>query len=378
MNNNHSKSSYLSKIIVVCLLFAGFISTASAQQILRKTGQVPDKYIEAVQASRGLIHSLMLKQDIPGVQVAVSVRGETVWSQGFGYADIENKIPVWPYTKMRIGSVSKTLTSVALGQLVEAAKLDLDAPVQTYVPYFPKKEHTVTVRQVGGHLAGIRTYRGTEFLSAKHYDTVKEGLQIFMNDSLISEPGTEFHYSSYGWNLLSAVVEGASGRSFIEYMQANVFEPLEMVHTVPDYVYAIINHRTNYYITSSKGKVANAPFVDNSYKWAGGGFLSTAEDLLKFGNAMLGSSFLDRETIDVLWTSQTTSGGEKTGCGIGWFSGDDDNRQHWVGHSGGSIGGTTEFVVFPKQKVVVAIIANLSEVDYNNIQLTIAGYFMED
>src|SRR5699024_6126353 len=101
--------------------------------------------------------------------------------QGFGYADIENKVPIWPITKMRIGSVSKTLTSAALGLLMEAGKLDLDKPVRTYVPYFPKKEYTITVRQVGGHLAGIRHYRGDEFLSSKHYDTIKEGLQIFMN-----------------------------------------------------------------------------------------------------------------------------------------------------------------------------------------------------
>lgn len=374
MKNNLRKLLQI-KIIAI-LLFIGFVTPIAAQQVATKPDQIPQQYLQAVQESRALVHSLMVKQNIPGVQVAVSVKGETVWSQGFGYADVENKTPVWPITKMRIGSVSKTLTSAAIGLLVEAGKLDLDATVQTYVPFFPKKEYAITVRQVGGHLAGIRHYRGDEFLSAKYYATVKEGLQIFMDDSLISIPGEEYHYSSYGYNLISAVIEGASSQPFLKYMQNRVFEPLGMGHTVPEYMDAIIYHRTGYYAKNEAGEVVNAPYVDNSYKWAGGGFLSTAEDLLIFGNVMLGSSFLNRKTINMLWTSQTTSSGEVTHYGIAWASGKDEVGRHWVGHSGGSVGGTTQFVVFPKQKVVVAIIANMSGVGYNNIQLTIAGYFM--
>src|SRR5699024_1700205 len=112
---NNCKSFFHKRIIVGCLLLAGFISTASAQQLATKTSRIPAKYVQAVQASRQLVDSLMEAQNIPGVQVAVSVNGKKIWSQGFGYADIENKVPIWPITKMRIGSVSKTLTSAALG-----------------------------------------------------------------------------------------------------------------------------------------------------------------------------------------------------------------------------------------------------------------------
>src|SRR5699024_3515725 len=132
-----------------------------------------------IKQARWMIDTLMKSQNVPGMQSAVSVKGEEVWSEGMGYADLENKVPVWPETKMRIGTLSNTLTSVALGKLLEDGKLDVDLPVQEYVPYFPDKKYVITTRQVAGHIAGIRHYKGEEatspeFLSAIPYRSVKE------------------------------------------------------------------------------------------------------------------------------------------------------------------------------------------------------------
>src|SRR5699024_8321610 len=102
----------------------------------------------------------------------------------------------------------------------------------------------------------------------------------------------------------------------------------------------------------------------------------TARDLLKFGNALLGDEHLEPETVDLLWEAQTTNDGEKTDYGMGRLSGTDNQGRYWVGQSGGSVGGTTKFVILPKKEVVVAILSNLSEVDYNDIQLKIAGLFI--
>lgn len=353
------------------------------QQSMAQTADVAvypihEQHAEDIARSRHLIDSLMEAQNIPGLQIAVSVDEEPVWSGGFGYADLEHKVPVWPVTKMRIGSVSKTLTSAAVGKLFEAGKLDLDKPVQAYVPSFPKKRYEITTRQVAGHLAGIRHYRGDEFLSDKFYATVEEGLEIFKDDTLLFKPGTEYSYSSYGWNLVSAVVEGASDIDFLAYMKQEVFEPLNMEHTVAEMPDRIIYHRTSYYSKNDNGEIVNAPFVDNSYKWAGGGFIGTAEDLLLFGNAMLDDEFLKRDTIAMLWESMETSDGKNTNYGIGWGSGTDSAGRKWYGHSGGSVGGTTQFVVFPEEEVVIAVISNLGNVDYDDIHIRIAGLFMTE
>jgi CubicO group peptidase (beta-lactamase class C family) len=149
-----------------------------------------------------------------GFSVAVAVNGRVVWTQGYGYADLEQKVPVTPETKFRIGSVSKSLTAAAVARLAQEGKLDVDAPVQRYVPTFPDKGVVITTREVGGHLAGIRPYNDGEFETCAHYANVVDALDIFKNDPLIAPPGTKFSYSSYGFNLISAVVRGAAGESF--------------------------------------------------------------------------------------------------------------------------------------------------------------------
>ena len=170
----------------------------------------------------------------PGVSIAVARSGELVWSEGIGCADLEQQVPVSTRSRLRIGSVSKPLTSVALGLLVEDGRLDLDAPVQAYVPDFPKKGWPITTRQLAGHLAGVRHYQGNEFEIRDHYATVRQGLSIFENDPLLFEPGTKFSYSSYGWNLISAVLEGSAREPFLSLMERRVFAPASMRHTAAD------------------------------------------------------------------------------------------------------------------------------------------------
>lgn len=330
----------------------------------------------SIDGARKLIAAFREARHIPGISVAVGVRGRVVWSEGFGFADLEHRVPVTPETRFRIGSISKSLTAAAIGQLYERGRLDLDAPVQRYVPSFPAKRWPTTVRQVGGHIAGIRHYRGDENLSYQPYATVLAGLDIFDDDSLLFEPGTRYSYSSYGWNLLSAVVEAASGEDFLAYMRRHVFEPLGLRHTVADYVDSIIPDRTGFYEIEEGGRVRNSPAVDNSYKWAGGGFLSTPEDLVRFAFAHLDSGFLKPETVRLLWTSQRLRSGEETGYGMGWFTRPDSLGHRLVAHSGGSVGGNALLLIHPESQVVLAIVANVSGAGYRDLPLRIAEMFV--
>jgi CubicO group peptidase (beta-lactamase class C family) len=326
--------------------------------------------------ARAIIRDSIDKVGIPGVSITVMREGRIVWSEGIGWADLEQRVPVTPLTRFRIGSVSKPVTAAAAGLLVEAGRLDLDAPVQRYVPRFPEKRYPVTTRLAAGHLAGIRHYAGDEFLSMRRYASVEEGLAIFRDDSLLFRPGTRFHYSSYAWNLVSAVIEGASGRPFLSYMRDAVFRPLGMRHTVADHVDSIIPFRARWYTADSLGRITNAPYVDNSYKWAGGGFLSTTEDLARFGQAMLDNVLLRAETFRLLTTSQRTLAGEETNYGIGWGSRRDTKGRLTLGHSGGSTGGTAYLVLYPAEKLVVAVLAN-GDRPFVGVTPRIAEMFLE-
>jgi len=296
---------------------------------------------------------------LPGVSAAAAIDGKIVWMEGFGYADVETRRPVTPATIFRIGSVSKPLTALAVAQLAASGALDLDAPVQRYAPSFPRKDHPITARQLGGHLSGLRHYKGDEMLIARHYDTLTAALAIFQDDPLLFEPGTRYAYSSYGYNLLGVVIEGASGDGYLAYMKAHVFDPLGMTHTVPDDSAHPAPERTSFY-AAKRGQVLRAPAVDLSCKWPSGGFLSNAEDLVRFGSALLGPSVLTDAMRSLLFTPMKTAGGKPTTYALGWeVDKQRGRRRFW--HSGGSIGGTSYLALYPDDGVVVAVITNLGD-----------------
>jgi serine beta-lactamase-like protein LACTB len=337
---------------------------ATGVSIVVAAGRANAGDTDAIRRCRELIPEIMQAKKIPGMSVAVARERKILWSEGFGLASLEHGIAVNALTRFRLGSVSKLITAAAVAKLHEDGRLDLDAPVQRYVPEFPQKQWPVTVRQIAGHLGGIRHYSDSDFAGplkgAPHFDTVKQSLSIFANDPLKHEPGTAYLYSSYGWNLISAAVEGASGTDFLSYVQTVVLKPQGLRGITADQVSEIIPGRTDFYAVGKDGRLRNADYVDNSYKWAGGGFLSNAEDLAHFGSMHLQPGFLQQRTLDLLFTSQRLSGsGKATGVGIGWRIGKDNEGRRILHHGGTIDGGRSMIMMFPEAKLVVVLLANL-------------------
>lgn len=198
------KSTLLS-IIFIFVLAIAFAGGSSAQTLSR----------EKILAIEKLISSKMSKESIPGLSMAIAKDGKIIWSNGYGTADLENFVPAKATTAYRSASVGKPITAIAVMQLAEKQKLDLDAPVWKYCTAFPPKKWILTSRHLLAHTGGIRHYGGTnaeaELYSTKHYSSVVESLSVFKNDPLEFEPGTDYLYSSYGYNTLGCVIEGASG-----------------------------------------------------------------------------------------------------------------------------------------------------------------------
>jgi serine beta-lactamase-like protein LACTB, mitochondrial len=298
----------------------------------------------------------------PGMSVAVAVDGNLVWAEGFGLADLEQCVPASPKTKFRIGSTSKPLTSAGAALLYDQKRLDLDAPIQRYVPSFPDKGHIITTRQLLGHLAGIRSYNAADgdMENQETYHSVTESLKRFKDDPLVAPPGTKWRYSSYGYVLASAAIEGASGQDFLSFMRDKLFLPIGMQNTVADETDKVIPNRARWYNLRSDGSYRNSPYADLSYKWAAGGFLSTAEDLVRFGSALLKPGFLKQETLEMIFSPQKTTSGEKTKYGLGWEIHDagDVEAERPFQHSGGATGSSSFLIVYPDQKVVIAWLLN--------------------
>lgn len=308
-----------------------------------------------------LTKSFMEEQKIPGLSITVSQKGKIIWSEGFGYSDVTMNKKVSPKnTQFRIASISKTLTAVALAKLVDDNKLNLNHSLYKYVPDFPKKEYDFTIRQIAGHTAGIRHYNGNEFLINNKMSIVK-GLDVFKDSELLFKPGTKFKYSTYGWNLLSVVIQNASNRDFFDFMNAEVFQPLKMNKTAVDASDKENVNSTQFYV-KRRGKVVLGPKVSNEYKAAGGGFLSTSEDLVLFGNEFISPQIISANSLSELTTSNKINEGKKTNYGIGISIRKTKNNTQKLSHSGGGIGASSMLLIYPKEEIVISILTNLSRV----------------
>ncbi|HEY2975796.1 MAG TPA: serine hydrolase [Pyrinomonadaceae bacterium] len=313
-----------------------------------------------IEQGRKLAAELIKRESLPGLSIAVAVDGKTVWSEGFGFADLDKKVLASPKTRFRIGSLSKLLTAAALARAYEKGLIDLDAPVQRYVPTFPKKEQEITIRQLAGHLSGIRQYSRDEYINRRSYSTVLKSLNVFQDSPLLFPPGTKYGYSSYGYDLLGAAIEGATKQNFLSYVQQQVFRPLKMKSTIADSAQKEVPNRTRFYSRDSTGQIVAAPETDLSDRLPAGGFLSTVEDLARFGSALLKDGFLKSETRNLMFTSQRTADGKETGVGLAWRISKDEKGRRILHHGGDSVGARAFMLIYPEQKIVVVMLSNLT------------------
>lgn len=306
---------------------------------------------------RETLEQYLAETRAPGISVGIHSNGALILATGVGCADIARNCRVNSSTMFRIGSISKSLTSAAVGVLFEKGKLDLDAPIQKYVPSFPEKQYPITTRQLAGHLSGLPDYQENDFENLIHYESVVAALEKFKDRELLFKPGDRYCYSSFGYNLLGAIVEGAATIPFLEFMNIHVFEPLGMKATKADHVEATDPHRTSFYDIVND-QIAIAPFTDNSDVWPAGGFLSTPTDLVAFGSALIEGKLLRHDTVNLLFEPMRTADGQETGYGFGWQTCELYGRRV-MRHDGAHFGASASLAIFPEDRIVIAMTANL-------------------
>jgi serine beta-lactamase-like protein LACTB, mitochondrial len=343
----------------------------------------PPKWAAAVEQGRQIARAGLIDQNLPGLSVAVGVGGAVVWAEGFGWADLDNQKAVEPDTRFRAGEASKTLTSTAVGLLLEQNKLKLDEEIQTYVPGFPMKQWPLTLRQLMGHVGGLSDDPGDE-ASLSPCERTIDGLQLFAEHRLLFEPGTQYRPSSYSWILVSAAVEAAANERFFRFMRSHIFEPLGMAATRPDFAAEQIANRAAFYHPRFAGDPRYGPESaregDHSCYAGASAFLSTPTDLVRFGMAVSSGKLLQSGTVTVLQTPLRLRSGEETGYGLGWkvetlpLAGE-PTRMAGHGTKADFIGGTTYLMTFPERGIVAAVMSNTAFADTRSIALKIAEVF---
>ncbi len=341
---------------------------------------------DKVDQGRSIARSLVADERLPGLSLAVAVDGKLVWAEGFGYADLETRVEVTPATLFRIGGVSNSLTAAAVGLLSERSNLDLDAPVQRYLPGFPEKEWPVSTRQLMASTAGMRHYSGEdERFRNESCASEAERLAIFANDPLRFRPGTDSVYSAYGWVMVGAVIAAAANEPYLDFLQREILTPSGMASTVPDIAGQSVPGGAHFYYPSfmldPRYGLQDAPGADLSCILPAGGFLSTPSDLARFGSAMMGGALLDPATVRQLQTPVRLASGEPTDQALGWavqsvMMGADGTPTRVVGQGlgaavrrgflgattlGGHVSGSTaSLMTIPERRIAIAVTTNVS------------------
>ncbi len=359
------KKKIIAFLLCVVLTNLCLAQSTSQKQTVENAQKIPAAKIEKIEAA---ITAWMAQHKAPALSVAIVLDNQPSFSKGYGLADVENKVAARSDTAFRLASITKSMTAIAVMQLVERGLIDLNAPVSKYCAAYPEKQtlkdapdkkFSITVRQLLIHQSGVRHNKvPEEVVGTKHYNSITEAVGAFAADSLVVEPGTKYSYSTPGYTLLGCAIEGASGASYIDYLRENIFKRAGMTRTFVDDVYAIIPNRARGYRKTEKGEVTNAPLHDTSVKIPGGGLVSTAEDLAKFAVAVNTNKLVKPETLAQMWTKPKTSDGKEQTYALGFLI-NDENGLLRVNNDGGQAGTRTYLFLLPKQKFTVALMTNL-------------------
>ncbi|HEX6182999.1 MAG TPA: serine hydrolase domain-containing protein, partial [Pyrinomonadaceae bacterium] len=262
-------------LAVVAVLLCGVVNVPARAQ----TAPAADPLAERLREFEQFVEAGLKSDRIPGMTVGF-FKGDYTWVKGFGYTDLENKVPAKPESAYRLASITKSMTGEAIVQLAERGKIDLDAEIQTYVPDYPKQKWPVTVRHLLTHTGAGQTGSGL----GTEQVTTKEIVARISKYPIQYEPGLRFDYQTAGYNLLGAAIENVSGKSFDAYLRENLFAPAGMKDTRMDDVVALVPNRVRGYEVVN-GVTVNAPFLNVSSRFAGGGLTGTVPDLLLWARA---------------------------------------------------------------------------------------------
>lgn len=322
----------------------------------------PDQLTPAqLQTIRVLIDKTMAAHKVPGASFAIGLDSQIAWSEGFGFADIENHIKASPDTAYRTASIGKAMTATAALQLAEQHKLDLAVPIQKYCPRYPEKKYPVTARDLISHTSGVRHYEGpnvdAELFNTRHYEHVSDSIDLIKDDPLKQQPGEDMLYTTWGYVVLGCVLEGASQQEYRTLMRQAIFDPAGMSSTRDDDPRAIIPNRARGYIFEN-GELKNSRWSDMSSKMAAGGWVSTAPDLVRFMNAWMEGRLVSQPSMKQMLEPYKLPKGTIDNFGLGLFI--DDYHGMKSGLYGGGTAQVSALIFFvPEKRLAVAGMFNL-------------------
>jgi len=327
---------------------------------------------ELISKIDAVVEQQMAAGPIAGVSVAVEHHGELILLHGYGYADLENMVPVNPETVFRIGSVTKQFTALSILQLVEQGKIDLDAPITAYLPDYPTQGHTVTIHHLLTHTSGIKSYTSLEDYTKFHrLDlTDEELLARFADQPFDFSPGEKFQYNNSGYYLLGMIIGKVSGEPYRQYVHDHIFGPLGMIGSMYCDPIAIVHDRARAYDVAD-GKLVNSEPISMNPPGAAGALCSTPLDLVRWQHALDENLLISASSRELMLTPAKLNDGSETRYSYGLFHGGLEGHRT-VSHGGGITGFIAAFDTYPDDELVVVVLSNTGTANSGGIARNIA------
>lgn len=347
--------------VALCLLFAAPVPAQNAAAPSPSAQEISAKVDEYMNAA-------MRVNRFSGA-VLVARNGQAVVSRGYGMANIELSVPNTPQTVFRLGSVTKQFTGMAIVLLQERGKLSVNDPVCKYLTDCPQAWQSITLRNLLTHTAGIPNYTDfPDFVKTAAVETTASELTgRFRDKPLQFAPGEKFAYSNSGYYLLGTIIERVSGKSYADFLQENIFAPLNMKQTGYDNPVRIIKNRAAGYARQGDGFINAAP-ISMSTAYAAGALYSTVEDMLLWDQALYTEKLVSRKSLDEAFTPF------KSSYGYGWSIGNRFDRQV-IAHGGGIFGFSTYIARYPADRVTVIVLSNVEGAPSGEIANDLSAIF---
>ncbi|MES2864024.1 MAG: serine hydrolase [Bacteroidota bacterium] len=298
------------------------------------------------------------KTNETGATALVSRNGEVIYKKAFGMANLEFNIPMQVDNVFRIGSISKQFTAVAILQLMEQGKLNLQDDITKFIPDYPTHGYKITIEHLLTHTSGIQDYPSMKDYEDRITLDLKptEMINHFKNQPMEFAPGTKWKYNNSGYFLLGYIIEKVSGKTYPQYVEEIFFKPLGMNNSLYGSDSRIIKNRAAGYDKDFTG-IINAPFLSMTQPYAAGSLQSTIDDLFKWHQAVHSYKLIKKETLDKAFTKYKLADGKETIYGYGWILGNVQENPT-IEHSGSINGFLTQSIYLPKEGLFVAVFSN--------------------
>ncbi|MGE3804082.1 MAG: serine hydrolase, partial [Gemmataceae bacterium] len=318
-------------------------------------------YAEVAKKLEAFIEREVRDKRLPALSIALVDDQKIVWARGFGFQDPEKQVPATAETVYRVGSVSKLFTDIAIMQLVEAGRLDLDEPVTKYQPDFKvvnRYDRPVTLRQMMAHRSGLIREPAAGNYFDPEVQSLAEMVKSLNGTRLVYEPETRIKYSNAAIATVGYVLEKTQREPFAKYVKRRVLEPLEMRTSAFEPQPDVVKNLAKAQMWTYHGREFPAPTFELGMAPAGSMY-STVLDLGHFLSVLFegGKPVLKPESLKEMLTPQFAKEGDKEGFGIGFHLTEFQGKRR-AGHGGAIYGFATELSFLPEEKLGVVVVTS--------------------